>query len=115
VGSVPAGHAQAQGWALTADFESPAAVLLTVDGRWVAATADFQPRRDVEKHFGRRLPPCGWTLSFSLAGLAPGEHEVRALALAPGQVAPMPVPGSKMIVVTGDAEPAVQAAAPASK
>ncbi len=89
----------AEGWALTPGLESPAAVVLTVDGAWVAATASFVPRRDVDRFFHRATAPCAWRFEIGTEGLEPGEHRLQALALPAGATAPRPVPGDQTLVV----------------
>lgn len=89
----------AEGWTATGTFEAPGAIILTIDGRWVAATARFQDRGDVSQYFRRPVPSCGWRFEISTADLAPGEHRIRVLALPPGAAAPVPVPGEKTLLV----------------
>ncbi|HEV8630680.1 MAG TPA: hypothetical protein VGV61_10215, partial [Thermoanaerobaculia bacterium] len=96
----------AEGWTLAGDV-APAAIILEVDGRWVAASAAFFARPDVGKFFGRPVPPCGWRFVLPPGQLAAGAHVLRVLALAPGAQQPALIAGEKMLRVV----PAAPAAA----
>jgi hypothetical protein len=69
-----------EGWALV-DHASPAAVVLTVDGRLVAASAAFFDRPDVTATL-HETAFAGWRLPLPTAGLAAGKHVV-AIAVLP--------------------------------
>lgn len=68
-----------EGWAL-AGHASPAAVMLTVDGRLVAATAAFFDRPDVAAAL-HETAAAGWRLTLPTAGLAAGKHVVAVTVL----------------------------------
>ncbi len=86
-----------EGWALV-DGRSPAAVVLSVDGRPVTSSAEFRFRPDVAAAV-HRAAPSGWSLVLDTSGLAPGTHrlvvgvrsegsgEIRPLAEVPVVVA----------------------------
>jgi hypothetical protein len=92
-----------EGWALSGDQESLAAVIVVVDGRWLGATARFLPRPDVDRFFARSLPPSGWHDELPSTGLAPGPHQVTALGLVAGASLPAPVPGGLTVTVEPNA------------
>jgi hypothetical protein len=105
--SVASPKAVVEGWALTGELGAPAVVILSVDGNWVAATSHFSKRRDVEAYFGRPLPASAWRIEFSTVGLAPGDHEIGALALGPGDAKAGPVPGRQILHLEAAAAPAL--------
>ena len=88
-----------EGWALVSGIESPSAVIVSVDGTWVAATSDFAPRRDIERFFGRKVPASSFTVGLSTTALPPGEHIVTALALKLGSPHLFRIPGVKVLTI----------------
>jgi hypothetical protein len=89
-----------EGWAVTPELEGAGAVIVSVDGRWLAATARFFARPDVERFFRRPVPACGFRVEIAGGDLEPGDHRVRLFALPPGAAEPVPVPGEQRLVVT---------------
>jgi hypothetical protein len=91
--------AVAAGWALVDRSRPPASVVISVAGRWLAATSRFVPRPDVAAYVGHDLPPCGWRIEFSVEGLAPGEYEIDALALPEKSSAVRPLQKNCKLVI----------------
>lgn len=68
------------GWSLTGG-RSPAAVLVSVDGRMSRQTTSFYARPDVAREL-RTTSAAGWRVAISTADLRPGAHVVSASARA---------------------------------
>src|SRR5690348_16300027 len=66
------------GWALAGHW-TPYQVAVTIDGRRTFTTHTFVDRPDVRQTLGETRR-CGWRVPLETAALAPGEHDVTALA-----------------------------------
>jgi hypothetical protein len=85
-----------EGWAL-GGHSTPAAVLVTVDGRLSAATEVFFDRRDVRVRL-QEASPAGWRIRISSKDLRPGEHEILASVRVRESDSLYPLPARKLIV-----------------
>jgi hypothetical protein len=97
----------AEGWAFANDFHAPAAVILTVDGEWRAATSRRLSRPDVDYFFRRALPlpDSGWILAVPTHGLAPGTHRAEALVLPAGSDRPVALGDQRSFMVVAPPAP----------
>jgi hypothetical protein len=86
-----------EGWAL-AGHASPAAVMLTVDGRLAAATAAFFDRPDVAATL-HETAAAGWRLTLPTAGLSPGKHVVTVAVLPQLGSALVSLPPSELTIL----------------
>ena len=68
------------GWAV-ADAQSPAEVLVMVDGHQVASATSFSARADVSKALGI-TSPSGWHATFPTSRIGRGKHTLSVLARA---------------------------------
>ncbi|HEV7518193.1 MAG TPA: hypothetical protein VGR07_17990, partial [Thermoanaerobaculia bacterium] len=70
----------AAGWAL-AGHRTPWQVAVAIDGRQAGTSRTFFDRPDVRATLSE-ASPAGWRIPLGMAGLAPGEHKLAALAWA---------------------------------
>jgi len=76
------GQVEIAGWALT-NGRTPATVIVTIDGRFVAETSSFFARPDVVRVVGHGSPS-GWQIGVAPQNLAPGDHVIAVLVRAEG-------------------------------
>jgi len=84
------------GWALD-DHDTPAAVVVTVDGRLSTDTTVFFDRSDIRAAF-QEASPAGWRARIPARDLPPGEHEIQALVRARASGSLYPLPPKRLIV-----------------
>ena len=90
------------GWSLVGDFQSPGAVVMSVDGTWKAITARFLPRPDVGDYFHRQVPDCAWQFELPTADLSPGKHRLEVLVLPQGSSSLLPLPVVELDVLPAE-------------
>jgi hypothetical protein len=90
-----------EGWALDG-YSTPAAVLVTVDGRPSAMAEVFFDRSDVRVRL-QVESPAGWRVLIPSKDLHPGEHEILASVRSRQSDSLYPLPSRKLIVLPGPA------------
>ncbi len=98
------------GWAVVNGKEPPAAVVLALDGEWVAVTTGFVAWGPIAPPVAlRAVDSCRWRVNLDVDKLVPGEHTIRGLAVERGGSEPVDFGRERRIFITTDP----QAVAPA--